>query len=279
MVVAKADKPTSVQPARFEFARLSRAARTEVLLKAASSASPADRTSLLEQVIELNMVMASQVASRYSRRGVPLEDLEQVAYLALIKAVRGYQDGPGRSFMAYAVPTIRGELRKYFRDLGWTVRPARRIQEAQAWIRGCEDELCQKLGRAPTPTEIAAHLDLDLDTVVEALSANGLFSPSSLDAGTEHGATLGGQLGEEDPGFRAAEARAALAPLLGRLSQRERQMLEMRFWQGATQSEIGAALGVTQMQVSRLLSSLMLRLRDELLDGDSQLRGQESPDT
>jgi RNA polymerase sigma-B factor len=267
MVVSKAEGPTSAFLADLKFARLSRSARTDLLLKAASNASPEDRTSLLEQVIEVNMVMASQVASRYAGRGVPVEDLEQVAYLALVKAVRGYQDGPDRSFMAYAVPTIRGELRKYFRDLGWTVRPARRIQEAQGWIRGCEEELCQKLGRAPRPSEIAEHLDLDLDVVIEALSANGLFCPSSLDAETGQGEALGVRLGEEDPGFQAAEARTALAPLLARLSNRERVMLEMRFWQGATQSEIGDALGVTQMQVSRLLSTLMEQLRDDLLYG------------
>jgi len=261
--VLEADRTTD--SLRESLEGMSRAERTDHLLAAAGGASADDREALLERVIELNMPMAAQLAMRYARRGVPSEDLEQVAYLALVKAVQRYEHGPDRSFVAYAVPTIRGELRKYFRDLGWTVRPTRRIQETQGRIRACEEELSQSLGRAPRPTEIAEHLGSDVDTVVEALAADGLFQPSSLDAeGPTTSETLASHLGVEEPGFRAAEARAALAPLMWRLSERERVMLEMRFWQGATQSEIGERLGVTQMQVSRLLSSLMARLRDEL---------------
>jgi len=248
-----------------ELAGLSRAARTEHLLKAASNACAEDRADLLEQVIEANMRVAAQLASRYAQRGVSIEDLQQVAYLALVKAVQRYTYGPDRNFLSYAVPTIRGELRRYFRDLGWTVRPSLGLQETQARIRASEDELCQKLGRPPRPSEIAQHLGLDLEIVIEALSANGLFQPSSLDAGPTAGATLAANLVVEETGFSAVEARAALAPILARVSDRERTLLEMRFWQGATQTEIGAALGVTQMQVSRLLSKLMERLRDELL--------------
>jgi RNA polymerase sigma-B factor len=251
-----------------ELAGLSRAARTERLLQAASNACLEDRAALLEQVIEINMPVAAQLASRYAQRGVSIEDLQQVAYLALVKAARRYKHGPDRNFLAYAVPTIRGELRKYFRDLGWTVRPSRRIQETQGRICAFEDELCQKLGRAPRPSEIAEYLGLDLEIVIEALSANGLFQPSSLDAGPTADATIGGQLGIEETGFGAAEARAALAPVLARVSERERTLLEMRFWRGATQTEIGAVIGVTQMQVSRLLSKLMERLRDEMLTNE-----------
>lgn len=263
MPVLEAERTTTSLPDGCE--GLSRAERTDHLLATASDASAEDREALLERVIEMNMPMAAQLATRYARRGVPTEDLEQVAYLALVKAVQRYEHGPDRTFVAYAVPTIRGELRKYFRDLGWTVRPTRRIQETQGRIRACEDELSQSLGRAPRPTEIAQHLGSDLDTVIEALSADGLFQPSSLDAeGPTAPETLGSQLGVEERGYHAAEARAALAPLLARLSERERVILEMRFWRGATQAEIGEVLGVTQMQVSRLLSHLMARLRDEL---------------
>jgi RNA polymerase sigma-B factor len=258
-------KPNPTSEFAEELAGLSRAARTDRLLQAASDASAEDRASLLEQVIETNMPVAAQLAARYAQRGVSIEDLQQVAYLALVKAVRGYEHGPDRHFMAYAVPTIRGELRKYFRDLGWTVRPTRRIQETQGRIRAVEGDLFQKLGRSPRPSEIAAEMGVDLEIVIEALSANGLFQPSSLDAGPSADQTLGDQLGVEDDGFRTAEARASLAPILARVSERERTLLEMRFWQGATQTEIGAVLGVTQMQVSRLLSRLMEKLRDELL--------------
>jgi RNA polymerase sigma-B factor len=251
-----------------ELAGLSRAARTDRLLQAASNACPEDRATLLEQAIKANMPIAAHLASRYAQRGVSIEDLQQVAYLALVKAARRYEHGPDRNFLAYAVPTIRGELRKYFRDLGWTVRPSRRIQETQGRIRAFEDELCQKLGRPPRPSEIADYLGLDPEVVIEALSANGLFQPSSLDAGSAH-ETLGGHLGVREAGFRAVEARAVLAPLLARVSERERTLLEMRFWRGATQTEIGAVLGVTQMQVSRLLSRLIERLRDDLLKDEA----------
>jgi RNA polymerase sigma-B factor len=248
---------------------LSRSARTETLLARLADATTADQRQRLQRaLVEVNMPAAAQIARRYVNRGIPQEDLDQVAYLALVKAVQGYQDAPDRSFMAYAVPTIRGEIRKYFRDLGWTVRPGRKIQETQSRIRLAEDVLCQQLGRAPRPSELASHLNIALEAVVEALAANGLFNPSSLDLpiGT-HEEPHGMLFGQHDPAFDSAEARAVLRPLLANLSDRERQLLEMRFFQGATQSEIGQMMGVTQMQVSRLLSSLMARLRDELTTG------------
>jgi RNA polymerase sigma-B factor len=128
-----------------------------------------------------------------------------------------------------------------------------------------ESDLCQELGRAPRPSEIAAHLDLDLGLVVEALAANGCFAPTSLDSTPAEGeSAIGDRLGDDDPSFDSAEARVALKPLLAHLDHRERIMLEMRFFKGSTQSEIGEVLGITQMQVSRLLSALLARLRDEL---------------
>jgi RNA polymerase sigma-B factor len=182
----------------------------------------------------------------------------------LVKAVRRYEYAPDRDFLSFALPTIRGELRRYFRDVGWTVRPPRSVQEAQSRITRAEGELLQRLGRAPRPSEIAAHLDLDLDLVTEALSANGCFSPSSLESSTQGDAGRERAcLGQDEAGFEVAEARAVLGPLCEHLTDRERLMLEMRFFRGATQAEIGQAIGVTQMQVSRLFSNLMARLRDE----------------
>jgi RNA polymerase sigma-B factor len=139
------------------------------------------------------------------------------------------------------------------------------VQQAQARITSVESDLCQELGRSPRPSEIADRLGLDLDLVVEALAANGCFAPTSLDAASgEHESGIGERLGDDDPSFDSAEARVALKPLLAHLDRRERIMLEMRFFKGATQSEIGEVLGITQMQVSRLLSALLARLRDEL---------------
>ena len=164
------------------------------------------------------------------------------------------------------MPTIRGEVRRYFRDHGWTVRPPRTVQQAQARITAVESDLCQELGRSPRPTEIAERLDLDLDLVVEALAANGCFSPTSLDSHSGEAPSTPSGRGS------ARTTRRSTAPRHGwrcsrcsrHLDRRERIMLEMRFFKGATQSEIGEVLGITQMQVSRLLSALLARLRDEL---------------
>jgi RNA polymerase sigma-B factor len=256
--------PTTVDD-QVELQRLPRREATEVLLAAMAGAGADERRVHEDRLVEVNLQIALDVARRYRSRGVPIEDLEQVASLGLVKAARGFDPERATDFLSYAVPTIRGEVRRYFRDHGWTVRPPRTVQQAQSRITAVESDLCQELGRAPRPTEIAERLDLDLDLVVEALAANGCFSPTSLDAtpaGSETG--IGERLGEDDTAFDSAEARVALQPLLAHLDRRERIMLEMRFFKGSTQSEIGAVLGITQMQVSRLLSALLARLHDEL---------------
>jgi RNA polymerase sigma-B factor len=248
-----------------ELSRLPRREATQRLLALAHEADEAGRAAYQARVVELNMQIAVDVARRYRSRGVAAEDLEQVAYLGLVKAVRGFDAERATDFLSYAVPTIRGEVRRYFRDHGWAVRPPRSVQQAQSRITAVESDLCQELGRAPRPSEIAERLDLDIDLVVEALAANGCFVPTSLDtSAADADAGIGEKLGDDDPGFDSAEARVALKPLLEHLDRRERIMLEMRFFKGATQSEIGEVLGITQMQVSRLLSALLVRLRDEL---------------
>jgi RNA polymerase sigma-B factor len=250
----------------YELEALPRREKTQRLLALAGAAeSDDDRREYQDRAVELNMQIAVEVARRYRSRGVALDDLEQVAYLGLVKAVRGFDPERATDFLSYAVPTIRGEVRRYFRDHGWVVRPPRTVQQAQARITAVESDLCQALGRAPRPSEIAERLDLDLDLVVEALAANGCFVPASLDStSADSEAGIGERLGEDDSGFQSAEARVALKPLLNHLDRRERIMLEMRFFKGSTQSEIGEVLGITQMQVSRLLSALLARLRDEL---------------
>jgi RNA polymerase sigma-B factor len=264
-VVSESRPRHLTEPDSLELAELPRREATELLLARTVDANDDERRQLEDQIVEVNLQIALDVARRYRSRGVPVEDLEQVACLGLVKAARGYDPERATDFLSYAVPTIRGEVRRYFRDHGWTVRPPRTVQQAQARITAVESDLCQELGRAPRPTEIAERLELDLDLVVEALAANGCFSPTSLDA-TPAGADggLGERLGDEDASFDSAEARVALEPLLAHLDRRERIMLEMRFFKGATQSEIGEVLGITQMQVSRLLSALLARLRDDL---------------
>jgi RNA polymerase sigma-B factor len=243
-----------------------RATETARLFALRAAADPAEQAELDEQLIRLNMEVAVDATRRFRGRGIATEDLVQVAYVGLVKAVKAFDPDRGFDFLSFAVPTIRGEVRRHFRDLGWTVRPPRSIQEAQQKIIASEGELYQLFGRAPRPTEIAEHVGLDLDIVVEALGANGCFTPTSLDAPThtDEDDELGRRLGYTDTSFDVAEARAMLGPLLSKLSKRDRLIVEMRFFRGCTQSEIGAEIGVTQMQVSRLLSRLLSRLRQEL---------------
>jgi RNA polymerase sigma-B factor len=219
-----------------------------------------------DEIIRTNMTVASDCARRYRGRGIATDDLEQVAYLGLVKAVRAFDPARGYDFLAFAVPTIRGELRRHFRDLGWALRPPRSVQELQTRILGAESDLAQELGRSPRPSDFARHLDVDLEQVLDALGANGCFAPTSLDVPAADGDdALGDRLGGLDPAFDTAEARVTLSAVMRGLTPRERRILELRFFGGRTQAEIGADIGVTQMQVSRLLNRILGRLREKLL--------------
>ena len=248
--------------------REERRERTAALfLRRSQSPVVEERARLSDQLVRINIPVARDATRRFRDRGVPNEDIEQVAYLGLVKAVQGFDPTRGHDFLSFAIPTIRGEVRRYFRDHGWAVRPTRSVQEAQSKINACEAELSQRLGRAPRPTEIADHLDLDLELVVEALGAVGCFTPVSLDAPSladDPASTIGATLPGDDRDFEIAEARLLLGPALGRLSERERLIVELRFVDGLTQAEIGERIGVTQMQVSRLLTKILKRLRDDL---------------
>jgi RNA polymerase sigma-B factor len=246
-------------------ARSHRRTETARLFDEAVRSEGAVREGLLEEIIRLNMVIAGELARRYHGRGIAADDLDQVANLGLVKAVQGFDPRQGNDFLSFAVPTIRGEIRRYFRDFGWAIRPPRSVQELQSRITTAEGELFQTLGRSPRPSEIAGHLGVELELVVDSLSANGCFAPMSLDAPVADGdGAPADRLGGLDPSFATAEARIVLARILGDLSPRDRQILEMRFFGGCTQAEIGAEIGVTQMQVSRLLSRLLERLRRRL---------------
>jgi RNA polymerase sigma-B factor len=247
---------------------LARADHTSDLLQQAKGAYPAERQELLDQVVTSHLSVATAIAARYRTRGIAAEDLQQVACLALVKAARGYDPEVGHDFLSYAVPTIRGEIKRHFRDLGWMVRPPRRIQELQARITAAEAELSQSLGRSPRPSEIAAHLGERADDVNEALATVGCFTPSSLDrpAGENGTMAISDLLGGEDIAQGAVEARTMLAPVVRRLAERDRRILLLRFFRGWTQQEIAEDIGVTQMQVSRLLTRILSDLRKGLED-------------
>jgi RNA polymerase sigma-B factor len=243
---------------------------TEELLAEAKRSQPDVRSLLEAEAIETNMGLARGLAGRYVGRGIAADDLNQVAYMGLVKAVRRYDPSRGRPFVAFAVPTIRGEIRRHFRDAGWMVRPPRRLQELSSRIRGAEEELIQTLHRSPTPREIAQALRVDLDEVIEALSTDGCFTPSSLDApGANQFGSVADQLGEMDPDLERSETRIALSAALQGLPERDRRIVELRFVQGLTQQEVGEQIGVSQMHISRLLSQILEKLRVALAPPES----------
>ncbi len=235
------------------------------LLTRASRTSGVKKHDLREQAVTLNLELAANLARRYSRRGLADDDLRQVAYLGLMKAVQGFCPERSDSFTAYAIPTIRGELRRHFRDSGWTVRPPRRIQELQARVRAVEAELVQELHRSPTVRELAEAVGAEVDDVIETVAAGSCFTPLSLDAPmSENGQDLGSTLEDLGHEFDDADARLLLGPAVRRLGDRDRMVLELRFFQGLTQQQIGDQLGVSQMQVSRILGRVLTQLRGEI---------------
>jgi len=248
--------------------RTERSDRTlDLLQRLAACRDEQQRHDLIEELVLINLGVAHAIAMRYRNRGISSDDLEQVARLGLVKAAQGFDPSRQNDFLAYAVPTIRGEVRKHFRDHGWTVRPPRRIQELQSRIMSAATELTHALGRSPRPSELARHLDISVEEIEEALSADGCFSPSSLDrpvSDEEGSAALGDLLPSEDGDQEAAEARLMLAPAIRRLSERDRLILHLRFFKGLTQEEIAQEIGVTQMHVSRLLSKILNDLRSEI---------------
>jgi len=239
---------------------------TASLLTKMAVASGEEYERLLSEVATLNMCVARSIASRYRDRGEAYDDVLQAAYLGLIKAVRRFDATHGKDFLSFAVPTISGEVKRHFRDCGWTVRPPRRIQELQGRISAVASELAQELHRSPTPAEVAVHLDVAVDEIVEALAADGCFTPTSLDKriGDDDGATLGDLLGSEDADLTRTEAHVALIPLVRNLAPRDRHIVTLRFFHGWTQEQIAQDIGVTQMQVSRLLARILREMRAQI---------------
>jgi RNA polymerase sigma-B factor len=253
---------------------LSRAERAELtgqlLAEAHACSDPSEARRLREQVVLINRGVAESVAARFRNRGVAQEDLVQVAYEGLTKAVHRFDPTLRNDLLTYAVPTIRGELQRYFRDQGWMVRPPRRIQETQWLLNLAVDRLSHQLGREPGEEEIARELGVGIHEYRETVEAFGCFQPTSLDqpAGRESETSVGDLLALEDGDGTASEARVMLAPVVRRLPERDRRILYLRFFEDLTQEEIGRDLGVTQMQVSRLLTRILGTLREDLQEGE-----------
>lgn len=259
----------SPHPSRASLTHAECREETARALAAAHEAEPGERGVLLNHVVCLNMGMARSVAARYFNRGVDNQDLIQVAYLALTRAARSFRPDRHTEFLAYAVPTIRGEVKKHFRDRGWAIRPTRVIQESQVRLGRVEEELVQLLGRSPRVAELAEAAGLDRALVAEALAAEGCFAPRSLDVqvrGSDRTVeTLGDHLPAESREYLVVEARVLLAGVLGTLSSRDRLILRLRFFEDRTQQQIADQIGLTQMQVSRLLTRILRDLRREIV--------------
>ena len=217
--------------------------------------------------MERFLPLARQLARRYQRGSEQLDDLVQVASLGLLKAIDRFDPARETAFSSFAVPTILGELKRHFRDKGWAVRVPRDLQELAVKVDRVADDMSRELGRAPTPTEISERIGATLEQVLEAREASAAYRAVSLDRprtdDEEEGDSYADAVGTEDPGFRLAEASATVERLMRVLSDREREVLRLRFEEDLTQSEIGARVGVSQMHVSRLIRQSIARLREE----------------
>ncbi|WP_377644855.1 sigma-70 family RNA polymerase sigma factor [Oryzobacter terrae] len=245
--------------------------------QAEGTASEAERQRLRHQLMVEAIPLADRVALRYRNRGIETDDLIQVARAALVKAVNRYQPRDDAGFCAFALPTISGEVKRWFRDRGWAVRPPRRIQELRSSMRA-EEELFRHLEhREPTTADVASSLGTTREDVQLArLSAEG-FHAVSLDVPTETGTTLGATLSDGADVADLVATRSALLHALSHLSERQRRVVQLRYVSDLTQSEIGAEIGVSQMQVSRILGKVLDELRRELVVADLDDRQTSRP--
>jgi RNA polymerase sigma-B factor len=223
-------------------------------------------TSAREQLIARHLPLVRALARRYAGRGEPLEDIEQVGSIGLIKAIDRFDLEREVSLATYATPNVVGEIKRHFRDKGWAIRVPRSLQELNAKMSGQIDDLTARLGRSPSVAEIAEALGTSTEEVLEALEVGSAYSTLSLDAGP------GGDdesdpmeaIGSEDEEFDRSEDRATLAPALDRLPDREREILRMRFEEGLPQTQIAERVGLSQMHVSRLIRRSLATMREEL---------------
>ncbi|MFD3665531.1 RNA polymerase sigma factor SigF [Streptomyces sp. NPDC058659] len=226
-----------------------------------------DHAYVRNTLVELNLALVKFAASRFGSRSEPMEDIVQVGTIGLIKAIDRFELTRGVEFPTFAMPTIIGEIKRFFRDTSWSVHVPRRLQELRLDLARAGDALAQRLDRAPTVAELAEELGISTEEVVEGMTASNAYTASSLDAKTEEDeagsgeSTLADRIGYEDDGLTGIEYIASLKPMIASLPARERHILSLRFVSGMTQSEIGTELGISQMHVSRLLSRTLARLR------------------
>lgn len=219
-----------------------------------------------ETIVKRCLPLADHIAFRYHRKGENLDDLVQIARVGLMHAVNRYNPDAGTSFLSYAVPTMLGEIRRHFRDNGWAMHVPRRLKDLHVQITRVTPRLTQSLGRAPTASDLAEELGADRQEVVECLVAGDAYSVRSIDspiAGADDSTrSLADTIGEVDSEMEHITDRESLRPLLAALPERERTVISMRFFAGMTQTQIAERIGVSQMQVSRILAKTLQQLRD-----------------
>jgi RNA polymerase sigma-B factor len=230
-----------------------------------------ERLRIRGELVELHLPLVEYLARRFRNRGEWLDDLTQVATIGLIKSIDRFDLERGVEFSTYATPTIVGEIKRHFRDKGWAVRVPRRLQELKLALTKAIGDLAQKEGRAPTVAEIAAHLQMTEEEVLEGLESANAYSTVSLDApdsGDDDAPAVAESLGMLDEALEGVEYRESLKPLLEQLPSREKRILLLRFFGNMTQSQIASELGISQMHVSRLLARTLAQLRDGLTAED-----------
>ena len=261
-----ADGAASVQPQAAEYDEY---AHLVPLQRRYAELAPCDpaRRRWRDQLISGYLPVAEHIARRFAGRGEPLDDLIQVATVGLINAVDRFEPARGSNFLSFAVPTITGEVRRYFRDHGWSTRVPRRLKDLNLAIRGAVAEMSQQLGRAPRPSELADRLGVPVSQVIEGLQAGEAYRSSSLDEmlGCGEGtATLGEFVGALDAELALIDHRETLRPVLAELSPRDRKILILRFFHQQTQTQIAEQVGISQMHVSRVLRQTLTYLRDRI---------------
>lgn len=239
---------------------------------ASLQAGEPERIALRAQIVRRCMPLAEHIARRYSGRGETYDDLYQVASLAVILAIDRYDPQFGSSFVSFAVPTILGEVRRHFRDHLWALRVPRGTKVLQARVGPAVERLSQRLHRMPTAAELATELGVDLLEITQALLAANAYTADSIDGGTDAcdraASRATATLGADDAGYRTTEEALTVAPLLRELPEREREVLRLRFFENWTQNQIAERLGVSQMQISRILSRTLAVLRSRALGID-----------
>ncbi|WP_280676156.1 RNA polymerase sigma factor SigF [Kitasatospora sp. MAA19] len=226
-----------------------------------------ERVELRNQLVRMHIPLVEHLARRFRNRGEPLDDLTQVATIGLIKSVDRFDHERGVEFSTYATPTIVGEIKRHFRDKGWAVRVPRRLQELRLSLTTATSELSQRHGRSPTVHELAEHLGISEEDVLEGLESANAYSTLSLDVpdSDDESPAVADTLGATDEALEGVEYRESLKPLLAQLPPREQKILVLRFFRNMTQSQIAAEVGISQMHVSRLLARTLAQLREKLL--------------